>query len=222
MARLLGAVDRPGPVRRERDARTTFEIKRDLDKIGKPVDRTEWGMTPPTVNAYYNPNKNEIVFPAGILQPPFFNANADDAVNYGGIGAVIATKSATALTIRVRSSMRREICATGGRRVSREIQGTRDKIVKQYAEYEPLPGMHMNGKLTLGENIADNGGVKIAYAALKRRSPKIRKRAKKDRRLHAGAALLPGLGAGLARENSRRSIQAAAQNRSAFAGEISL
>ena len=66
-----------------------FETNRELKKIGKPVDRTEWGMSPPTVNAYYNPNLNEIVFPAGILQPPFFNPNADDAVNYGGIGAVI-------------------------------------------------------------------------------------------------------------------------------------
>ena len=67
----------------------TFEIDRELKKIGKPVDRSEWGMSPPTVNAYYNPNMNEIVFPAGILQPPFFNPNADDAINYGGIGAVI-------------------------------------------------------------------------------------------------------------------------------------
>ena len=70
-------------------APSIFDVHRDLNKIGKPVDRTEWGMTPPTVNAYYNPNLNEIVFPAGILQPPFFNPKADDAINYGGIGAVI-------------------------------------------------------------------------------------------------------------------------------------
>jgi putative endopeptidase len=89
VARLFGLYGGPRAVRAQSNARPQFEFKRDLNKIGKPVDRTEWGMTPPTVNAYYSAEMNEIVFPAGILQPPFFDPNADDASNYGGIGAVI-------------------------------------------------------------------------------------------------------------------------------------
>ena len=89
MARLLGTQNRSRPYVRNVMRATIFESDRQLKKIGKPVDRTEWGISTPTVNAYYNPHMNEIVFPAGILQPPFFDPNADDAVNYGGIGAVI-------------------------------------------------------------------------------------------------------------------------------------
>lgn len=146
-----------------------FEVRRLLNKIGKPVDRAEWGMTPPTVNAYYNPNMNEIVFPAGILQPPFFNATADDAVNYGGIGAVIAHEISHGF-----DDQGRQFDAQGNLRdwwsadSAKKYKERADKIVKQYAEYEPLPGMHINGELTLGENIADDGGVKIAFAALKK------------------------------------------------------
>ncbi len=146
-----------------------FEVDRDLKKIGKPVDRSEWGMSPPTVNAYYNPNLNEIVFPAGILQPPFFNADADDAINYGGIGAVIAHEITHGFDDRGR-----QYDAEGNLRdwwtpeSAAKFKERADKIVKQYSEYEPLPGMHINGELTEGENIADDGGVKIAYAALKK------------------------------------------------------
>ena len=146
-----------------------FEVDRELKKIGKPVDRSEWGITPPTVNAYYNPNLNEIVFPAGILQPPFFSATADDAINYGGIGAVIAHEITHGFDDRGR-----QYDAVGNLRdwwtpsSAAKYKERADKIVKQYSEYEPLPGQHINGELTQGENIADDGGVKIAFAALKK------------------------------------------------------
>jgi putative endopeptidase len=146
-----------------------FQVERDLKKIGKPVDRTDWGMTPPTVNAYYNPNMNEIVFPAGILQPPFFYANADDAVNYGGIGAVIGHEMTHGF-----DDEGRQFDAVGNLRdwwspqSAAEFKKRSQAIVRQYNEYEPLPGLHVNGELTQGENIADLGGVKLAYAALQK------------------------------------------------------
>ena len=147
----------------------TFERNRQLAKIGKPVDRSEWGMTPPTVNAYYNSSRNEIVFPAGILQPPFFNAKADDAVNYGGIGAVIGHEMTHGFDDRGR-----QYDAVGNLRdwwtpESAKAYTDRSKaIVAQYSAYEPLPGLHINGELTQGENIADIGGVKISYMALQK------------------------------------------------------
>ena len=146
-----------------------FETTRDLSKIGKPVDPTDWGMTPPTVNAYYNPNMNEIVFPAGILQPPFFYANADDAVNYGGIGAVIGHEMTHGF-----DDQGRQFDASGNLRdwwtkqSAAEYDKRRKAVVAQYNEYQPLPGLHVNGELTQGENIADIGGVKLAYAALQK------------------------------------------------------
>ncbi|MGI8437824.1 MAG: M13 family metallopeptidase [Chthoniobacterales bacterium] len=146
-----------------------FETDRELKKIGKPVDRGEWGMTPPTVNAYYNPNMNEIVFPAGILQPPFFNANGDDAINYGGIGAVIAHEITHGF-----DDQGRQYDATGNLRdwwtpeSAAKYKERADKIVAQYSAYEPLPGLHINGQLTEGENLADDGGVKLTFAALQK------------------------------------------------------
>jgi putative endopeptidase len=146
-----------------------FETTRDLNKIGKRVDPTEWGMTPPTVNAYYNPNRNEIVFPAGILQPPFFYANADDAVNYGGIGAVIGHEMTHGF-----DDQGRQFDAAGNLRdwwtpeSAAKFKERSQAIVKQYNDYEPLTGLHVNGELTQGENIADLGGVKLAYAALQK------------------------------------------------------
>jgi predicted metalloendopeptidase len=146
-----------------------FEVNRELKKIGKPVDRTEWGMTPPTVNAYYNPNMNEIVFPAGILQPPFFYANADDAINYGGIGAVIGHEMTHGF-----DDEGRQFDAVGNLRdwwspeSAAKFKERSQAVVQQYSEYEPLPGLHVNGELTQGENIADIGGVKLAYAALQK------------------------------------------------------
>src|SRR5438045_7916677 len=146
-----------------------FEVNRDLKKIGKPVDRSEWGMTPPTVNAYYNPNMNEIVFPAGIMQPPFFDPKADDAVNYGGMGAVIGHEMTHGF-----DDQGRQYDAVGNLRdwwspeSAAKFTERSKAVVTQYSEYEPLPGMHVNGELTQGENIADIGGVKLAYAALQK------------------------------------------------------
>src|SRR5205085_2451659 len=146
-----------------------FATTRELNKIGKPVDPTDWGMTPPTVNAYYQPNRNEIVFPAGILQPPFFYANADDAVNYGAIGAVIGHEMTHGF-----DDQGRQFDAKGNLRdwwtpkSAAEFKKRSGAIVQQYNEYQPLPGLHVNGELTQGENIADIGGVKLAYAALQK------------------------------------------------------
>lgn len=144
-----------------------FNVRRDLAKIGKPVDRIEWGMTPPTVNAYYNPTMNEIVFPAGILQPPLFDAKADDAVNYGGIGAVIGHEMTHGF-----DDQGRQFDAQGNltdwwtpesaKRFTERSAG----IVKQFSGYSVFEDLRVNGELTQGENIADLGGVKIAYAAL--------------------------------------------------------
>jgi putative endopeptidase len=146
-----------------------FATTRDVNKIGKPVDPTEWGMTPPTVNAYYNPNRNEIVFPAGILQPPFFYANADDAVNYGAIGAVIGHEMTHGF-----DDQGRQFDANGNlrdwwsKKSADEYNKRRKAVVAQYNAYEALPGLHVNGELTQGENIADIGGIKLAYAALQK------------------------------------------------------
>jgi len=146
-----------------------FESKRDLRKIGKPVDHTEWLLTPPTVNAYYQPTLNEIVFPAGILQPPFFNAKADDAVNYGGIGAVIGHEMTHGFDDRGRQYDAKGNLRDWWSKESADAYNSRRKtVVDQYSAYEPLPGLHVNGELTQGENNADIGGVKIAYAALQK------------------------------------------------------
>ena len=147
----------------------TFEQKRQLNKIGKPVDRTEWGMTPPTVNAYYNSKMNEIVFPAGILQPPFFYANADDAVNYGGIGCVIGHEMSHGFDDQGRKYDKLGNLTDWWTKESADAyEKRRQAVVNQYNEYEALPGLHVNGELTQGENIGDIGGVKIAYAALQK------------------------------------------------------
>ncbi|MDE3154919.1 MAG: M13 family metallopeptidase [Acidobacteriota bacterium] len=144
-----------------------FEFKRDLAKIGKPVDRGEWGMTPPTVNAYYNPQMNDINFPAGILQPPFFDKNADDAVNFGGIGAVIGHEMTHGF-----DDEGRQFDAHGNLKDwwtptdAKQFQARADCLVKEYSSFSPVPGVHVNGQLTLGENTADNGGVRIALMAL--------------------------------------------------------
>ena len=140
-----------------------------LKKFGKPVDRTEWGMTPPTVNAYYNPPMNEIVFPAGILQPPFFDPNADDAVNYGGIGAVIGHEITHGF-----DDQGRQYDATGNLRDwwtpedARKFTAKADMVGAQYDAFSPMDSVHVNGKLTMGENLADFGGLSIAYSAMQK------------------------------------------------------
>jgi putative endopeptidase len=143
-----------------------FDTHYRLSKLGKPVDRTEWGMTPPTVNAYYNPTMNEIVFPAGILQPPFFNAEADDAVNYGAIGAVIGheiTHGFDDQGSRYDAEGNMKNWWTSEDR--KKFNALADKVVKEYNDCVALEDLHVNGRLTLGENLADLGGVAIAYAA---------------------------------------------------------
>jgi putative endopeptidase len=150
------------------DRAARFEYQRNLDKIGQPVDRGEWGMTPMTVNAYANPLLNEIVFPAAILQPPFFDPNADDAVNYGGIGAVIGHEISHHF-----DDQGRKFDKTGNLtdwwtpQDAERFKAYTDRVVAQYAAYEPLPGKHVNGELTLGENMADLAGVNVAYDAYK-------------------------------------------------------
>jgi putative endopeptidase len=144
------------------------DYNRQLNKIGKPVDRSEWFMTPQTVNAYANPLMNEVVFPAAILQPPFFDPNADPAVNYGAIGAVIGHELSHHF-----DDQGRKFDPKGNfsdwwtpQDVAR-FNALTDKVVAQYAAYEPIPGTHVNGKLTLGENMADLAGINVAYDAYK-------------------------------------------------------
>jgi len=147
---------------------TVFEIQRNMDKLGKPIDRTEWGMTPQTVNAYYNPSLNEIVFPAAILQPPFFDPEADDAVNYGGIGGVIGHEFSHGFDDQGSRS--------DGDGTLRNWWTDEDKkafeqrtavLVEQYNGFKPIDTMTVNGKLTLGENIGDLSGLTVAYRAYK-------------------------------------------------------
>ncbi|HQU84260.1 MAG TPA: M13 family metallopeptidase [Pyrinomonadaceae bacterium] len=143
-----------------------FEIGRNLKDIGQKVDKTRWGMTPPTVNAYYNPSYNEIVFPAGILQPPFFNANADDAINYGAIGAVIGheiTHGFDDQGSQFDAEGNLKSWWTKEDRTKFEERAT--CVSDQFSGYEIQPGLNINGKLTLGENIADLGGLKMAFKA---------------------------------------------------------
>jgi predicted metalloendopeptidase len=137
-----------------------------VGRLGGPVDRTRWGMTPQTVNAYYNSVNNEIVFPAAILQPPFFNVEADDAVNYGGIGAVIGHEISHGFDDQGRKSdgdgnLRDWWTAAD----AQAFEAKTDMLGAQYASYEPLPGMHINGQLTMGENIGDLSGLAVAYRA---------------------------------------------------------
>ena len=144
----------------------TFENARELGKIGKPVDRTEWGMTPPTVNAYYNPTMNEIVFPAGILQPPFYDPKADDAINYGGMGAVIGHEISHGFDDQGsqfdgQGNLRNWWTANDRRNFDERSAC----VQKQFDGYEVEPGLHQNGKLVLGESIGDLGGMAISYAA---------------------------------------------------------
>ena len=145
---------------------STHRIQENLAKLGKPIDRTEWGMTPPTVNAYYSPTMNEIVFPAGILQPPFFDVKADDAVNYGSLGFVIGHEMTHGFDDQGSQFDAEGNLKNWWTEADKKAYASRtDLVVRQYDAYEPLKGEHVNGKLTLGENIADIGGLKIAFAA---------------------------------------------------------
>jgi putative endopeptidase len=150
-------------------AATAFENSYQMGKIGKPADRKEWGMTPQTVNAYYNPSKNEIVFPAAILQPPFFDAKADPALNYGGIGAVIGHEM-----LHGYDDQGSQFDAQGNNAnwwTDADMKSFKErtgKLVSQFNDYRSIDDIKVNGELTLGENIADLGGLTVAYDALQR------------------------------------------------------
>jgi putative endopeptidase len=150
------------------DRARAFEYARQVVRVGRTVDRGEWGMTPQTVNAYYRASANEIVFPAAILQPPFFNVEADDAVNYGGIGAVIGHEISHGFDDRGSQfdgdGRLRNWWTEADRKAFEAITG---RLAAQYDAYEPLPGKHLNGRLTMGENIADLSGVQISFKAWK-------------------------------------------------------
>jgi putative endopeptidase len=146
-----------------------FNNADDIARIDKPVDRSRWGMSPPTVNAYYNPATNEIVFPAGIMQPPFFDPNADDAVNYGGMGAVIGHEMSHGF-----DDQGAQYDAHGNLKTwftPTDLANFKKKTAayaSQFDTYTILDSLHINGKLTNGENIADLGGLTIAYAAMEK------------------------------------------------------
>jgi putative endopeptidase len=146
-----------------------YQVKEQLNKLGKPVNKSEWEMTPQTVNAYYNPLFNEIVFPAGILQPPFYNYKADEAVNYGGIGAVIGHEISHGF-----DDQGSQFDAEGNLKNwwspedSKKFQEKGKALTAQYNKYEPLSGVFVQGQFTLGENIGDLGGLNVAYDGLQR------------------------------------------------------
>jgi putative endopeptidase len=158
-----------GPYVEELFAGNEFEFAWDVEKIGKPVDLTEWGMTPPTVNAYYSDSRNEIVFPAGILQPPYFDPHVDDAMNYGNMGSVIGHEMTHGF-----DDNGSKFDAQGNLKNwwtpedLKEFQARGECIVKQFDSFEVEPGLHENGKLVEGESIADLGGLVISYAAFQK------------------------------------------------------
>lgn len=147
-------------------ASNRFEFKYTMDKIGKPVDPGEWGMTPQTVNAYYSPNRNEIVFPAAILQPPFFDMNADDAVNYGAIGVVIGHEMTHGFDNQGRLyDLKGNLKDWWTEDDAKAFKKKTEPLVRQFSQFVAIDTFHVNGELTLGENIADLGGLNIAYLA---------------------------------------------------------
>jgi predicted metalloendopeptidase len=157
---------RAGDAYGNRQRALVWAANKDIARLGRPSDRDEWFMNPHTVNAYYNPPFNEIVFPAGYLQPPLFDPNADPAVNYGGIGGVIGHEMGHGFDDQGAKS--------DGHGVLRDwwsaddvtrFRAITDRLATQYDAFEPLPGIHVNGRLTLGENIGDNGGLQVALHA---------------------------------------------------------
>jgi putative endopeptidase len=146
-----------------------FEFNRAIKKLKKPTDRKEWHVSPPIVNAFYNPNLNEIVFPAGILQPPFFYPLADDAINYGAIGTAIGHEITHGFDDQgsqfdEKGNLENWWTAADKKRYQMKSR----RLVQQFNKFEVIDSMHINGKLTLGENIADLGGIVIAYSALQK------------------------------------------------------
>jgi putative endopeptidase len=164
-ALMINPADLMGNVLRANE----FEYDRNLNKLGHPVDRTEWEMTPQTVNAYYDPEHNEIVFPAAILQPPFFNAKADDAVNYGGIGAVIGHEMLHGYDDQGSQFDAKGNFANWWQASDKKgFEARTGKLVQQFNDYRSIDDLPVKGELTLGENIADLGGLTVAYDALQK------------------------------------------------------
>ncbi|HEY9139132.1 MAG TPA: M13 family metallopeptidase [Terriglobus sp.] len=162
--------DRVGNVQRI----SVFEDRRDINKIGKPVDEKEWGMTPPTVNAYYNPAQNDINFPAGILQPPFYDFKIDPAVNYGAIGVVIGHEMTHGFDDQgAKYDPQGNVRMWWTSADKAEFDKRTDCEVKEYSAFSPVEGTNLNGKLTLGENTADNGGLQVAYLAMEKELDKL-------------------------------------------------
>src|SRR6185312_39230 len=154
--------DLVGNVRRA----SVFDWHRRASRLGKPVDKTEWYLTPQTVNAYYDATKNEIVFPAAILQPPYFDPAADPAVNYGGIGGVIGHEMGHGFDDQGSKSDENGVLHTWWKEGHvAKFNAITAHLSKQYSQYEALPGMHVNGKQTLSENIGDNGGLSVTLEA---------------------------------------------------------
>jgi endothelin-converting enzyme/putative endopeptidase len=144
-----------------------FEFRRQIAKIGKPVDKKEWLMTPPTVNAYYDPQNNNINFPAGILQPPFYDNKMDEPVNFGGIGAVIGHELTHGFDDEGgRFDAKGNLDNWWTEADAKAFEERTNCVANQYSQYSATPDLKLNGKLTLGENVADNGGLRIAYMAL--------------------------------------------------------
>jgi len=161
-----GLQARPGDAFGNKTRADVFEWQRQLERLGKPTDRDEWHMTPQTVNAYYNPTFNEVVFPAAILQPPFFDPNADAAVNYGGIGGVIGHEMGHGFDDQGSKSDARGVLRTWWQPEDDHAFRKRvDSLAAQYDKFEALPGLNVNGRLTLGENIGDLGGLSVSYEA---------------------------------------------------------
>jgi putative endopeptidase len=159
-------IERDNPVGNAQQV-AAFNDRRDLAKIGRPVDEKEWSMTPPTVNAYYNPAMNDINFPAGILQPPFYDFKIDPAVNFGGIGVVIGHEMTHGFDDQgSRYDAKGNVRSWWTDEDRKKFDERTGCEVKEYSSFEVAPGQNLNGKLTLGENTADNGGLRIAYQAL--------------------------------------------------------
>ena len=146
-----------------------FEVKRNLNKIGKPLDKKEWNMTPPTVNAYYSSSNNDINFPAGILQPPFFDRTEDDAVNFGGIGVVIGHELTHGFDDQgSKFDAEGNLTNWWTEKDREEFEKRTGCIADEYSSFVAIDDVHLNGRLTLGENTADNGGLRIALMALRK------------------------------------------------------
>ena len=196
-----------------------FDWNRKLKRLDKPVDKSEWFMTPPTVNAYYDPSMNQIVFPAAILQPPFFDPNADDAVNYGGIGAVIGHEISHGFDDQGSKYTGKGVFKNWWTKKDRANFDARTAaLVKQVDAYEPLPGLHLIGKNTLGENIADLAGLTIALKAYHLSLGG--KPAPGDRRLYRQPAPVSLLRSDLAHEAAQKRAPAAGSCQSAQPARI--